>query len=109
MSAYTEGWWRTEKRTISLSKADALAASARLHHVGIVEDELGRQSVLLPVHLGANDAEEGLAVDEHLYAILLDTLVKLASLFRLDVFEVVAHTRTALVAHTDTDKTAARV
>ena len=88
---------------------DRPTAPARLDDVWIVEDKLCREPVLLPVHLGANDAEEGLAVDEDLNAVLLDTLVKLARLARLDVLEMVAHASTALVADSNSDQAAARV
>lgn len=56
------------------------------------------------IHIKSLDADppkERLAVDQHLYAVLLDPLIKLASLIRRHVFQVVTHPRTPLVPHPD--------
>lgn len=83
---------------------EGLSASASLLDVGIVEDKLCTEAIFLPVHLASDDTEKRLAVDQHLYAVLLDTLVESACFLGLDVFKVVRHAGAALVAHTDTDE-----
>src|SRR5699024_7872651 len=76
-------------------------------YVGVPEDEALVELVLGPVHLAANDAEEGLAVDEHLDAILLDCLVKGARL--VHVFEVVRQPAAAAVSHPNLDELGVRL
>lgn len=80
----------------------ALAATALLLDVGIVEDKLARDLVLLPVHLAPYYTEEGLTIYENLHTVLLNNFIELAGL--VDVFEVIGHTRAAFVAHPDPDK-----
>ena len=73
-----------------------------LTDIGVPEVEALVELVLDPVHLGADDAEECLAVDKDLDAVLLDDLVEAPRLGH--VFEVVRHARAALVAHADPDE-----
>lgn len=68
---------------------ERLSTTASLLDVGVVEDKLGAETVFLPVHLASDDAEQRLAVDEHLNTILLDALVESTCFFGLDVLEVV--------------------
>src|SRR5438105_6063943 len=56
----------------------ATAASAGL--VRIVEDELRRHPVDLVVHLGAQQEQHGLGIDQDLHALVLDDLVGRANL-----------------------------
>src|SRR6201990_2131897 len=52
-----------------------LAAAAGGNLVRIVEDELGLHLVGLVVHLGAEQEQHGLGVDQDLHALVLDDLV----------------------------------
>lgn len=62
-----------------------------------LEDKLGLQRVLLPIHLTANDGEERLGIDDDLDPILLDNLIKPLRL--VDVLQVIRHARATLVPH----------
>ena len=68
---------------------ERLSTAAGFLYVGIVEDKLGTQTILLPVHLTANNAEQCLAVNQDLYTTLLDPLVESTRFFGSDVFEMV--------------------
>lgn len=80
----------------------ALATSALLLDIRVVEDKLARNLVLLPIHLAPNYTKECLAVNEDLYAVLFDDLVELARF--VDVFEMVGHPCATFVAHSDTNE-----
>lgn len=60
----------------------------KLTDIGVAENKASAQRILMPVHFTANDAEQGLAVDQNLHTILLDDFVELARL--LHVLEVVS-------------------
>ena len=62
----------------------------------------GPERVLLPVHLAADDGEEGLAVDEDADAVLLDDLVELCG--AVDVLERVGEAGAAFVPDADADE-----
>ena len=73
-----------------------------LTDVGVPEMEALVELVLDPVHLGADDAEEGLTVNEDLDAVLLDLLVEGAR--AIDVLEVVGQAAAPAVPHPDLDQ-----
>lgn len=103
---------------------ERLATSASFLDVGVVEDEFGRpaaaahisklswvqraarnsQSIILPIHLTANDAEERLAVDQNCDTILLHLFIKFARLVWRDIFKVITHSSTAFVADANADQ-----
>ena len=58
-----------------------LAAATGRRLVGIIEYELGRKLIYLPIHLGAEHIHHSHGIDEQLNAIGLDQLVVLADLF----------------------------
>ncbi len=80
---------------------------ARLTYVRVPEEEALVKLVLDPVHLAADDAEEGLAVDQDADAVLLDLLVERAR--AVDVLEVVGQPATPAVAHADLDQLGLRL
>src|SRR3954468_4642978 len=67
----------TEKLPVDLCRAqlDRLAAAASGDLVGIVEDELGLHLVGLVVHLGAEQEQHGLRIDQDLDAAVFHHLV----------------------------------
>src|SRR5947209_5112000 len=67
----------TEKLPVDLGRAqlDRLAAAAGGDLVGVVEDELGLHLVSLVVHLGPEQKQHGLGIDQDLDALVLDHLV----------------------------------
>jgi hypothetical protein len=73
-----------------------------LTDIWIPEYESLVQLVLHPVHLAANDAEQGLAVDKYLDAVLLHGLVESARL--VYVLQVVGQSAAAPVAHANLDE-----
>ena len=73
-----------------------------LTDIGVPEVEALVELVLDPVHLGADDAEECLAIDKDLDAVLLDLLVEGAG--AVDVLEVVGQAAAPAVPHTDLDQ-----
>ena len=109
------------------SYVERLSATTRVLDVGIPECEFravckevsrawpdGRdmctnapELVLCPVHLRANNGEQGLGVYEDLDAVLLDNLVEFAGL--VDVLEVVGEPRAAPVLHADADQLRVRL
>jgi len=85
----------------SLCSAERFATPTLLCDVWIPEDELGAQFILQPIHLAPNDAEQGLAINEDLDAVLLNDLVEFTWL--VHVFEMICQPRTTSVldAHSD--------
>ena len=75
-----------------LLNGEALSATARPRDVRVVEDELCRELRLLEVHLGAEERELRLLVDQDGHAVLRHLLVKLVLLRGVveDVAEAVA-------------------
>lgn len=62
------------------------------------------QSIILPVHLAADDAEQRFAFDEYRNAILLHLFIELARLFWRHVFEVITHSSAAFIAHANANQ-----
>lgn len=69
-----------------------------LTNVGIREDESLTERILHPIHLAANDAKQGLAIDQDFNAILLNRFVERARL--VNVLEVVGQATAAAVLDT---------
>lgn len=67
-----------------------------------MENEALVQLILDPVHLASDDAEQGLAVDQYLDAILVDLLVERPRL--VHVLQVVRQPAAPPVAHPDLDQ-----
>src|SRR6266481_531359 len=59
------------------------AAAAGADLVWVVEDELRRHLVDLVVHLGAEQKQHGLRIDQYLHALVLDDLVGGTNLVRI--------------------------
>src|SRR6266508_4419729 len=76
-----------------------LAATAGRGLVRVVEDELRGELVGLVVHLGAEQEQHRLGIDEHPHALVLDHLVEL--LDALGIFHGVGHAGTAAVLDAD--------
>src|SRR5262249_23214194 len=76
-----------------------LAAAAGGNLVRVVEDELGLHLVGLVVHLGAEQEQHGLGVDQDFHALVLDHLVGGADL--VSVFDGVGLTGAAAVLDAD--------
>src|SRR5207237_2829710 len=74
---------------------DGFAAPAGGSLVRVVENELGRELVDLVVHLGTEQKQHGLRVDENPHAFVLDHLV--GGIDLLGVFHRVGHTGAAAV------------
>lgn len=74
----------------------------RLTYVGIPKNKFLIQLVFCPVHLAADDAEQGLAIDEHLDPVLLDRLVKRTGL--VDIFEMVRQAAAAPIPNANFDE-----
>src|SRR3954465_1057193 len=83
---------------------ERLAATAAAFFVRIAEDKAGLQLLLDIIHLGAEDEHDGLRIDQHRDALVLDDFVELA-LF-VGVFERVAEAGAA--ARPDADAHADR-
>lgn len=64
-----------------------LTPETPLTDIGVAEDKALAELVFVPVHLTSDNAEQGLAVDNHLYTILLDNFVELGRL--VNVLQVV--------------------
>src|SRR5215813_8565889 len=75
------------------------AAATGRDLVGIVEDELGLHLVGLVVHLGAEQEQHGLGIDEDLHALVLDDFVGRADL--MGIFDGIGLAGAATVLHTD--------
>src|ERR1700733_10558799 len=75
------------------------AAPAGPGLVGIVEHELGGELLGLVVHLGAQEEQDRLGVDQHAYALVLDQLVGRLDL--LGVFHRIGHAGAAAVLDAD--------
>lgn len=71
-------------------------------YVGILENKSLVQLVFRPVHLAANNAEQGLAIYEHLDSVLLDHLIKCPGLF--DIFQVVRETAASTIPYSNFDE-----
>lgn len=80
----------------------AFVRGVLLTDIGVPEHESLVQLVLHPVHLAADDAEQGFAIDEDLDAVLLHGFVEGAWL--VDVLQVVGQPAAAPVAHANLDE-----
>src|SRR6201991_2747019 len=76
-----------------------LAAAAGGNLVRVVEDELGLHLVGLVVHLGAEQEQHGLGVDQDLHALILDHLVGRTDL--VGIFDRVGLTGAAAILDAD--------
>lgn len=76
----------------------------RISHtdVGVLKHKLLTQFVLCPIHLGTNNAEQRLAIDQDLDTILLHRFIESARL--INVFQVVCQPATAPIPYTDLDE-----
>src|SRR5207237_10228768 len=83
------------------SDMERFAASAAALLVRIPEDEARLDLLLDVVHLGTQDEQRGLGIDQNRDAVLLDQLVHRVPL--VGIFEGVAEPRAALAAHADSD------
>jgi hypothetical protein len=80
---------------------ETFTATAASLLVGVVEDELAAELVLLEGHFCADEGHDGLAVDDHLDASFLDHLVELLYVLVADVVHAVGQTRASLLGQTD--------
>src|SRR3954454_1741752 len=93
------GWKRSSLLDLRRRQLHRLAAAAGTDLVGVVEDELGLHLVRLVVHLGAEQEQHGLWVDQDLDALILDNLV--GWLHVVGVFNRVGLPRAAAVLDSD--------
>src|SRR3954452_5953048 len=80
---------------------EGLAAAAATLLVRITEHEAGLQLLLHIIHLGAEDEQGRLGIDQHGNAVLLDHFVR--RLLLVGIFDGVAEAGTALAAYADAD------
>lgn len=71
----------------------------QLTYVGISKHKSLVQFVLYPIHLTSNDAEQRLAVNKNLHAVLLDLFVERSGL--LHIFEVVRQATASTIPYSD--------
>ena len=76
------------------------AAAAGTNLVRVVEDELGLHFIGLVVHLGAEQEQHGLRIDQDLHALVLDDFIGRADL--MGVFDGIGLSGTAAVLDADT-------
>src|SRR5437868_7316851 len=69
------GVWLSSALDLRRRQLHRLAAAASADLVGVVEDELGLHLVGLVVHLGAEQEQYGLGVDQNLDALVLHHFV----------------------------------
>src|ERR1700677_5156839 len=70
-----------ERLGVGRGDRDALAAAAGRGFIGVAEGERRRQAIDLEIHFRAEQKQNGLGVDQHLNALVLDDFVE-----RRDVF-----------------------
>lgn len=70
--------------------------------VGVLKHKLLAQFIFRPVHFGADNAEERLAVNQDSDAVLLHHLIESARL--IDIFQLVCQPTAASVPYTDLDQ-----
>src|SRR3954453_6359128 len=78
---------------------DGLAAAASTGLVRVVEDELRRHLVDLVIHLGAQQKQHRLGIDQDLHALVLDHLVSGLDVVR--IFDGIGLTRAAAILDPD--------
>lgn len=76
--------------------------AGQLTYIRVPENEPLVQLVLHPVHFASDDAEKGLAVDEHLDPILLDLFVKGGWL--VDILEMICESAASPIAHANSNQ-----
>lgn len=89
--------WNPKQKTAG-SNIEALSTSALAFFIGIVEHKLTTELIFHEIHLCADECHNGLVVNHHLDAFLIDHLVEFLDLLLPDVVHVVAQARTALLA-----------
>src|SRR6266566_1245308 len=90
---------RGEVSDLSGRQLHGFAAAAGAGLVRVVEDELRRHLVDLVVHLGAQQEQHGLRIDQDLHALVLDDLVGRTNL--VGVFDRIGLPRAAAVLDPD--------
>lgn len=81
---------------------ERLSATTLFLYVGILENKSLVQLVFRPVHLATNNAEQGLAIYQHLDSVLLHHLIKGPGLF--DIFQVVRETAASTIPYSNFDE-----
>lgn len=91
---------------VSIASQNLLQDRKVLTDVRVPENEPRAQFILQPVHLTSNNAEQRLAVNQHLDTILLDRLIERSRL--VHIFQMVGQPAASSVLNTDTDEFAVR-
>src|SRR5215813_12286364 len=94
-SGLTAGLMRVGAAACRRLELDRLATAARGSLVRVVEHELRGELVGLVIHLGADQEQDRLRVDQHAHALVLDHLVGGADL--VGIFHRIGHAGAAAV------------